>query len=170
MKERVLTMNGVSKSYAMTGWRIGYAAGAKEIIKAIAKIQSQSTSNPSSVSQAAAVEALSGKQDFIFERSKAFQERRDFVVSELNKINGINCLKPEGAFYVFPNISYYFGKNLKNKTINNATDFSLYLLEEANVATVTGDAFGDKNCIRISYAASVSEIKEALKRIKEAVS
>ena len=115
LKERVLTMNGVSKSYAMTGWRIGYAAGPKEIIKAIAKIQSQSTSNPSSVSQAAAVEALSGKQDFISERSKAFQERRDFVVSELNKINGINCLKPEGAFYVFPSCKGLIGKKDKNR-------------------------------------------------------
>ena len=102
LKERVLTMNGVSKAYSMTGWRIGYAAGPKEIIKAIAKIQSQSTTNPSSISQAAAVEALNGKQDFISVRAKAFQERRDFVVNSLNAIEGISCIKPDGAFYVFP--------------------------------------------------------------------
>ena len=112
LKSRVVTMNGVSKSYAMTGWRIGYAAGPKEIIKAIAKIQSQSTTNPSSISQAAAVEALNGNQDFISVRSKAFQERRDFVVNSLNEINGISCIKPDGAFYVFPNCKALLGLSL----------------------------------------------------------
>tara|TARA_B100001079_G_scaffold258802_1_gene257370 strand:+ start:73 stop:1272 length:1200 start_codon:yes stop_codon:yes gene_type:complete len=168
LKERVLTMNGVSKSYAMTGWRIGYAAGPKEIIKAIAKIQSQSTSNPSSVSQAAAVEALSGKQDFISERSKAFQERRDFVVSELNKINGINCLKPEGAFYVFPSCKGLIGKKDKNgKKLENDTDFVQSLLENNNVAVVQGSAFGLEGFFRISYATSMENLEKAMSRIKE---
>ena len=168
LKERVLTMNGVSKSYAMTGWRIGYAAGPKEIIKAIAKIQSQSTSNPSSVSQAAAVEALSGKQDFISERSKAFQERRDFVVSELNKINGINCLKPEGAFYVFPSCKGLIGKKDKNeKKLENDTDFVKSLLENNNVAVVQGSAFGLEGFFRISYATSMENLEKAMSRIKE---
>ena len=169
LKDRTLTMNGVSKSYAMTGWRIGYAAGPKDIIKAIGKIQSQSTSNPSSISQAAAVEALNGNQGFIKKRSKAFKERRNFVVKSLNNIKGIKCLTPNGAFYVFPDISAFFGKTLKGSKIENANDFSLYILEHANVATVTGDAFGAPNCIRISYAASEIQIREAIKRIKEAL-
>ena len=168
LKERVLTMNGVSKSYAMTGWRIGYAAGPKEIIKAIAKIQSQSTSNPSSVSQAAAVEALSGKQDFIFERSKAFQERRDFVVSELNKINGINCLKPEGAFYVFPSCKELLGKkDSKGNVLETDSDFVQSLLENAGVAVVQGSAFGLDGFFRISYATSMENLKKALIKISD---
>ena len=168
LKERVLTMNGVSKSYAMTGWRIGYAAGPKEIIKAIAKIQSQSTSNPSSVSQAAAVEALSGKQDFISERSKAFQERRDFVVSELNKINGINCLKPEGAFYVFPSCKELLGKkDSKGNVLETDSDFVQSLLENAGVAVVQGSAFGLDGFFRISYATSMENLKKALIKIAD---
>ena len=168
LKERVLTMNGVSKSYAMTGWRIGYAAGPKEIIKAIAKIQSQSTSNPSSVSQAAAVEALSGKQDFISERSKAFQERRDFVVSELNKINGINCLKPEGAFYVFPSCKELLGKkDSEGNVLETDSDFVQSLLENAGVAVVQGSAFGLDGFFRISYATSMENLKKALIKISD---
>ena len=168
LKERVLTMNGVSKSYAMTGWRIGYAAGPKEIIKAIAKIQSQSTSNPSSVSQAAAVEALSGKQDFISERSKAFQERRDFVVSELNKINGINCLKPEGAFYVFPSCKELLGKkDSKGNVLETDSDFVQSLLENVGVAVVQGSAFGLDGFFRISYATSMENLKKALIKISD---
>ena len=168
LKERVLTMNGVSKSYAMTGWRIGYAAGPKEIIKAIAKIQSQSTSNPSSVSQAAAVEALSGKQEFISERSKAFQERRDFVVSELNKINGINCLKPEGAFYVFPSCKELLGKkDSKGNVLETDSDFIQSLLENAGVAVVQGSAFGLDGFFRISYATSMENLKKALIKISD---
>ena len=168
LKERVLTMNGVSKSYAMTGWRIGYAAGPKEIIKAIAKIQSQSTSNPSSVSQAAAVEALSGKQDFISERSTAFQERRDFVVSELNKINGINCLKPEGAFYVFPSCKELLGKkDSKGNILETDSDFVQSLLENAGVAVVQGSAFGLDGFFRISYATSMENLKKALIKISD---
>ena len=163
LKNRTLTMNGVSKSYAMTGWRIGYAAGPKEIIKAISKIQSQSTSNPSSISQAAAVEALNGTQDFIQERSNAFKERRDFVVNSLNNIKGISCLKPSGAFYVFPSCKQLLGKKTKLKTDK---DFVEKLLEEALVAVVQGSAFGLDGYFRISYATSMDNLKKALERIK----
>lgn len=163
LKDRTLTMNGVSKSYAMTGWRIGYAAGPKEIIKAISKIQSQSTSNPSSISQAAAVEALNGNQNFIQERSDAFKERRDFVVNSLNNIKGISCLKPNGAFYVFPNCKKLLGKKTKLKT---DSEFVEKLLEKANVAVVQGSAFGLDGYFRISYATSMEKLKIAMERIK----
>ena len=167
IKNKVITMNGVSKSYAMTGWRIGYAAGDKDIIKAIAKIQSQSTTNPSSISQAAAVEALNGKQDFIPVRAKAFQERRDFVVNSLNAIEGITCLKPEGAFYVFPNCKGLIGKKDKSgKKITNDTDFVQSLLENNDVAVVQGSAFGLEGFFRISYATSMEKLEIAMKRIK----
>ncbi len=167
IKNKVITMNGVSKSYAMTGWRIGYAAGDKDIIKAIAKIQSQSTTNPSSISQAAAVEALNGKQDFISVRAKAFQERRDFVVNSLNAIKGISCLKPEGAFYVFPNCKGLMGKKDKSgKKITNDTDFVQSLLENNDVAVVQGSAFGLEGFFRISYATSMEKLEIAMKRIK----
>ena len=163
LKDRTLTMNGVSKSYAMTGWRIGYAAGPKEIIKAIGKIQSQSTSNPSSISQAAAVEALNGNQGFIKKRSKAFKERRDFVVKSLNKIKGINCLTPNGAFYVFPSCKGLLNKKTKLKT---DTEFVQKLLEKSNVAVVQGSAFGLDGYFRISYATSMQNLKKAMERIK----
>ena len=167
IKNKVVTMNGVSKSYAMTGWRIGYAAGDREIIKAIAKIQSQSTTNPSSISQAAAVEALNGKQDFISVRAKAFQERRDFVVNSLNAIEGINCIKPNGAFYVFPSCKGLIGKKDKNgKKIASDTDFVESLLENNEVAVVQGSAFGLEGFFRISYATSMDKLQEAMKRIK----
>ena len=163
LKSRTITMNGVSKSYAMTGWRIGYAGGPKEIIKAIRKIQSQSTSNPSSVSQAAAVEALNGTQKFIKKRSNAFKQRRDFVVKSLNKISGISCLKPNGAFYVFPSCKKLLGKKTKLK---NDSDFVKKLLEKSNVAVVQGSAFGLDGHFRISYATSVKKLKIAMERIK----
>ena len=167
IKNKVFTMNGVSKSYAMTGWRIGYAAGDKEIIKAISKIQSQSTTNPSSISQAAAVEALNGTQDFIPIRSKAFQERRDFVVNSLNAIEGIECIKPDGAFYVFPSCKGLIGKKDKNgNKISNDTDFVQSLLENNGVAVVQGSAFGLEGFFRISYATSMDKLKDAMKRIK----
>ena len=167
LKNKVVTMNGVSKSYAMTGWRIGYAAGDKEVIKAIAKIQSQSTTNPSSISQAAAVEALNGTQDFIPIRSLAFQERRDFVVNSLNAIDGINCLKPDGAFYVFPSCKNLIGKKDKNgKKLENDTDFVQSLLENNNVAVVQGSAFGLEGFFRISYATSMKNLEKAMERIK----
>ena len=164
LKERTLTMNGVSKSYAMTGWRIGYAAGPKEIITAIRKIQSQSTSNPSSISQAAAVEALNGQQDFIKNRAEAFRERRDFVVESLNKIKGLNCLTPNGAFYVFPSCKGLLNKKTKLKT---DTEFVQKLLEKSMVAVVQGSAFGLNGYFRISYATSMENLKKALSRIKE---
>ncbi len=163
LKNRTLTMNGVSKSYSMTGWRIGYAAGPKEIIKAMAKIQSQSTSNPTSISQAAAVEALNGTQDFISERSNSFKERRNFVVDSLNNIKGISCLSPEGAFYVFPNCKKLLNKKTKLKTDK---DFVEKLLEKAEVAVVQGSAFGLDGYFRISYATSMENLKKAMKRIK----
>ena len=168
LKNRVVTMNGVSKSYAMTGWRIGHAAGPKEIIKAISKIQSQSTTNPSSISQAAAVEALNGNQDFISIRAKAFEERRDFVVNTLNSINGIKCLKPDGAFYVFPSCKNLIGKkDINGKKIENDTDFVQSLLENNGVAVVQGSAFGLEGYFRISYATSMENLKKALKKISD---
>ena len=168
LKNKVFTMNGVSKSYAMTGWRIGYAAGDKDVIKAVAKIQSQSTTNPSSISQAAAVEALNGTQEFIPIRSLAFQERRDFVVNSLNAIDGISCLKPDGAFYVFPSCKGLIGKKDKNgKKLENDTDFVQSLLENNNVAVVQGSAFGLEGFFRISYATSMENLEKAMKRIKE---
>ena len=163
LKDRILTMNGVSKSYSMTGWRIGYGAGPKELIKAMAKIQSQSTSNPSSISQAAAVEALNGVQDFIKTRSESFKERRDFVVKSLNNIPGLSCLKPNGAFYVFPSCKKLLGKKTKLKTDK---DFVEKLLTDAEVAVVQGSAFGLDGYFRISYATSMDNLRKALERIK----
>ena len=163
LKDRTLTMNGVSKSYSMTGWRIGYAAGPVEMIKAISKIQSQSTSNPSSISQAAAVEALNGTQDFIKTRADSFKERRNFVVDSLNNIKGITCLKPEGAFYVFPSCKGLLNKKTK---IKSDTEFVQKLLEQANVAVVQGSAFGLTGYFRISYATSMENLKKAMERIK----
>ena len=156
-------MNGVSKSYSMTGWRIGYAAGPVEIIKAISKIQSQSTSNPSSISQAAAVEALNGTQDFIKIRADSFKERRDFVVDSLNNIKGLSCLRPEGAFYVFPNCKKLLGKKTKLKTDK---DFVEKLLDKSEVAVVQGSAFGLEGYFRISYATSMENLKKAMDRIR----
>ena len=161
LKDRTLTMNGVSKSYAMTGWRIGYGAGPKDIIKAMAKLQSQSTTNPSSISQAAAVEALNGTQDFIKTRAESFKERRDFVVKYLNNIKGLSCLKPNGAFYVFPNCQKLLGTKLETDK-----DFVEKLLEEVLVAVVQGSAFGLDGYFRISYATSMDKLKKALGRIK----
>ena len=163
LKSRTITMNGVSKSYSMTGWRIGYAGGPKEIIKAIAKIQSQSTTNPSSISQAAAVEALNGPQDFIKIRSDSFKERRDFVVRELNNIKGISCLNPDGAFYVFPSCKKILSKKTK---LNTDQEFVEKLLEQTGVAVVQGSAFGLDGYFRISYATSMENLKKAIERIK----
>ena len=168
LKDRTLTMNGVSKSYAMTGWRIGYGAGPLEIIKAMAKIQSQSTTNPSSISQAAAIEALNGPQDFIVERSESFQSRRDFVVKSLNEIKSLSCLNPDGAFYVFPNCSKCLNKkDKKEKLLKTDSDFVQSLLENNGVAVVQGSAFGLEGYFRISYATSMQNLKNALKKISE---
>ncbi len=166
IKDQTLIINGVSKAYAMTGWRIGYAAGEKKLIKAMGKLQSQSTSNPSSISQAAAVEALSGDQNFLKSRAEVFKKRRDFVVNSLNKIDGITCIKPEGAFYVFPNCTGLIGKKTKNgKALNNDEDIVTALLEEAGVAVVQGSAFGLQGYFRISYATSDELLSSACERI-----
>ncbi len=169
VKERTIVVNGLSKSHAMTGWRIGYAAGPKDIIKSMANIQSQSTSNPASISQKAAVAALTGPQDFTAMMHAEFDKRRKFLVDGLNKIAGIKCLTPTGAFYAFPNVSALYGKKAGTRHITSSLDFALYLLEEAKVALVHGDAFGDDKYIRISYATSMESIEKALVRIKEAV-
>src|SRR4030043_1250677 len=170
IKEKTIVVNGLSKSYAMTGWRIGYAAGSKEIIKAMTNIQSQSTSNPTSISQKAALEALNGPQDFIDTMLTEFDRRRRLLVSELNSIPNMSCLTPTGAFYAFPNASKFYGKSINGRKISSSSDLALYLLEEAKVALVHGGAFGDDNYIRLSYATSIDEIKKGVDRIREAVS
>ncbi len=170
MKARTLVVNGLSKAYAMTGWRIGYTAGPKDIIKAMTNIQSQSTSNPTSIAQKAAVEALTGPQDFIQTMLSEFDKRRKFLVSELNSISGVSCLTPTGAFYAFPNTAKLYGKQAEGTKISSSSDFALYLIEKANVALVHGEAFGDDNYIRLSYATSMENLKKGIERIKEAVS
>ena len=165
--DRTLTVNGVSKAYCMTGWRIGYAGGPEKLIKAIATIQSQSTSNPSSISQWAAVEALNGPQDFIAANNKAFKERRDLVVSMLNQAPGINCPRPEGAFYVYPSCAGTMGKTTPSgKKLTNDEDFVTELLESEGVAVVHGSAFGLGPAFRISYATKTSDLEEACTRIQ----
>jgi len=167
--DRTLTLNGVSKAYCMTGWRIGYAAGRPDLIKAIAKVQSQSTSNPSSISQAAAVEALNGPQDFIPRHNEVFKQRRDLVVSMLNQAAGITCHRPEGAFYVFPSCAGTIGKKTPDgKVIETDEDFVTYLLESEGVAVVQGSAFGLAPFFRISYATATESLHEACIRIQRA--
>ncbi len=168
--DRVVTVNGVSKAFAMTGWRIGYIGAPAWIAKACNKLQGQVTSGANAIAQRAVITALEAPVSKIDYMIEAFHQRRDLVLKLLGAIPGFKLNVPEGAFYVFPDISEYFGKTLRGKTINNASDFSLYLLEEAGVATVTGEAFGDSNCIRISYAASEESLKEAIHRISEALS
>jgi len=169
LKNRTLTVNGVSKAYAMTGWRIGYAGGPRDLIKAMAVVQSQSTSCPSSISQAAAVEALIGPQDFLKERTASFQRRRDLVVAALNAIEGLDCRIPEGAFYTFAGCGGLLGKTTPGgKPIQTDTDFCAYLLEDAHVAVVPGSAFGLSPFFRISYATSETELRAALERIAKA--
>lgn len=170
MFDRTITVNGVSKAFAMTGWRIGYIGAPEVIARACNKMQGQITSGANCIAQRATITALNEPPSKVKYMIDEFKIRRDLVLDLLSEIEGFQTNTPEGAFYVFPNISYYFGKTLRGKTIHNATDFSLYLLEEALVATVTGDAFGNPDCIRISYAASQAQIIEAIKRIKEAVS
>ncbi|MEK6672429.1 MAG: pyridoxal phosphate-dependent aminotransferase [Nitrospirota bacterium] len=169
IKEKTIVVNGLSKSHAMTGWRIGYAAGPKEIIKAMTNIQSQSTSNPNSIAQMAAIEALKGPQDFTDMMVREFNKRREFLVSELNTISGIACLKPTGAFYAFPNTSGIYGRSANGKTIASSSDLAVYLLEDAHVAVVPGNAFGDDGFVRLSYATSMENIRRAVIRIREAV-
>lgn len=167
LKPRTLVVNGVSKAYAMTGWRIGYGAGDEKLIKAMSMIQSQSTSATTSIGQAATVEALNGPQDYITTGKEVFQKRRDMVVKMLNEIDGINCNTPNGAFYVFPSCKKILGrKTPEGKIINNDNDFSSYLLEDALVAVVPGIAFGAEGFFRISYAANEDFLKDAMNRIK----
>jgi len=168
LKDRVLTLNGVSKAYAMTGWRIGYAGGNKDLIKAMGKLQSQSTSNPTSISQAAAVEALNGNNSFIAERNQIFKGRRDKLLEALNNMPGISCNTPSGAFYVFPSCKEIIGKKTKdNKVINNDEDFTSALLNNAGVAVVQGSAFGLEGYFRISYATSDENLQNACDRLSK---
>jgi aspartate aminotransferase len=170
MLERTITVNGVAKAFAMTGWRIGYIGAPEFIAKACTKIQGQVTSGANSIAQRATITAVAADPSVLNEMVSAFKSRRDLVVGLVNQIPGFKLNVPEGAFYVFPDVSYYFGKTIKGAEIKNATDFSMFLLAEANVATVTGDAFGNPNCIRFSYATSEALLTEAMRRIKEAVS
>lgn len=169
MYDRTITVNGVSKAFAMTGWRIGYIGAPEWIAKGCTKLQGQVTSGANAIAQRAVITALEAPVSKIQYMIDEFHKRRDLVLELLGEIDGFNLNVPEGAFYVFPDISAFFGKTLNGTTINNASDFALYLLEHANVATVTGEAFGNPNCIRISYAASEKELKEAIARIKAVV-
>ncbi len=169
MYDRTITVNGVSKAYAMTGWRIGFIGAPAWVAKACTKFQGQITSGANAIAQRATIAALDAPTEKIRYMIDKFHERRDLILDLLGEVPGFNLNVPEGAFYVFPDISSYFGKTLGGKTIANASDFALYLLEAAGVATVTGEAFGNPNCIRISYAASEDEIREAVRRMKEAL-
>jgi len=170
MYDRTITVNGVSKAFAMTGWRIGFIGAPESIARACNKMQGQITSGANCIAQRAVITAMEASPSKVKYMIDEFKERRDLVLNMLNDIEGFKTNTPEGAFYVFPDISSFFGKTIKGTTINNATDFSLFLLEEALVATVTGDAFGNPDCIRISYAASQKELVEAINRIKKVLS
>ncbi len=169
LKERVVVVNGVSKTYAMTGWRIGYACGAKELISAMTKIQSQSTSNACSIAQKAAVEAIDGPQEPVAEMLREFEKRRDYIVSRLNSMPGVTCFSSAGAFYAFPNFSALYGKTFNGRPISNSTDLADYLLEEARVALVPGIAFGSDRYARLSFATSMASIMEGMDRIERAI-
>ncbi|KUO59667.1 aspartate aminotransferase [bacterium BRH_c32] len=169
MKKRTIVINGVSKAYAMTGWRIGYAAGPENIIKGINKLQSHSTSNASSISQAATVEALNGNQEVVEEMRLEFEKRRNYFYEVITSLEGITCYKPEGAFYLFPNIRHYFGKSTEVMKIEHSFDLSMYLLYEAKVATVPGSSFGAEGFLRLSYATSMENLIEGFERIKTAL-
>ena len=170
IKKRTILVNGVSKTYSMTGWRIGYAAGNSDVISAMSNLSGQSTSNPTSISQKAAQEAFSGDQNEVIKMINEFELRRNYICNELNKIYGIKCSIPDGAFYVFPDISSFFGKKYKDIEINNSVDFTSFLLNEARVAVVPGIEFGSDKNIRISYATSIVDIREGVKRIGDVIS
>lgn len=169
MYNQVVTINGVSKSFAMTGWRLGYIGAPLHIAQACTKIQGQFTSGTSSISQRAAIAAVSANPSEIHEMRDAFLSRRDFILEELNKIKGININQPRGAFYVFPDVSAFFNKSYGNFTVTNSDQLAMYILETAKVAVVTGNAFGSPNCIRISYASSMEKLKDAMDRIATAL-
>ena len=171
LKDRVALINGFSKGFAMTGWRLGYLAGPKELVKAVAKIQSQETSAPSSISQAAGLAAYSGTLDKVLEMRASFKKRRNFMVEQLNDIDGVSCFSPGGAFYVFPDISSYLNSTTPlGKPVQSSTDLCLYLLDEAGLALVPGDAFGEPNGLRMSYAAAMDDLVEAMNRFKHGLS
>lgn len=169
MKERTIIVNGISKAYAMTGWRIGYIAAPEWIVKGCNKLQGQYTSGPCSISQRAAIDAYTQSQACVEEMRQAFQRRRDLIVKLAKDIHGLEVIEPKGAFYIFPKCNYFFGKSTDGYYIKNSTGLSMYLLEKAHVATVGGDAFGEPNCLRMSYATSDENIQEALRRIKNAL-
>lgn len=169
MKERTIIVNGISKAYAMTGWRIGYIAAPEWIVKGCNKLQGQYTSGPCSISQRAAISAYTQSQACVEEMRQAFQRRRDLIVKLAKDIHGLEVIEPKGAFYLFPKCNYFFGKSTNGYYIKNSTDLSMYLLEKAHVATVGGDAFGEPNCLRMSYATSDENIQEAFRRIKNAL-
>jgi aspartate aminotransferase len=169
IKDRVIVVNGFSKAYAMTGWRLGYLAASKEIASACDKIQGQITSGACSFNQTAAIEALDGSQEKVQVMIDAFKKRRTLVLSRLAEIEGVKCPQPDGAFYIFPDVSFYYGKSSGEYKINDSEDLALYLLQEAHVAIVGGKSFGDQNCIRLSFAASEEMINKAFDRIKEAL-
>jgi aspartate aminotransferase len=169
IKKRTIIVHGVAKTYAMTGWRIGYAAGPEEIISAMSNIQSQSTSNPTSIAQKASVEALIGPQNEVVKMVKAFAQRRNYIVDRLNKIPGVSCYNPAGAFYAFPNFSPYYGKSYQGKKISNSTELADFFLDVARVAVVPGVEFGADPFERLSYATSMEDIREGLDRIEEAL-
>ena len=169
IKKQVVTINGVSKAWAMTGWRLGYIGASKEIAAACSKIQGQFTSGTSSITQRAAIAAMNADPIVLVDMMAAFKSRRTLVLDALNQIEGVITNVPGGAFYVFPDVSYFYGKSYNGRTVNNGSDLALYILDEALVALVTGEAFGDPNCIRISYAASEETLIEAMKRVKDAL-
>lgn len=169
IKDQVVTINGVSKAWAMTGWRLGYIGASKEIAAACSKIQGQFTSGTCSITQRAAIAAMDADPIVLVDMIAAFKSRRTLVLDALNQIEGVITNVPGGAFYVFPDVSYFYGKSYKGRTVNNGSDLALYILDEALVALVTGEAFGDPNCIRISYAASEETLTEAMKRVREAL-
>lgn len=169
VKESTILVNGVSKSYSMTGWRIGYSAGDRDVSSAMSKLQGQSTSNPTSISQIAAVEAFKGPQDEVAKMVMEFERRKNYIAKRLNEIPGMTCFNPQGAFYVFPNVSHFYGKSYDGKGIRNSVDFSEYLLDVAKVAVVPGVEFGSDKHVRISYAVSMEEIIKGVERIEEAL-
>jgi aspartate aminotransferase len=167
IKKRTVIVHGVAKTYAMTGWRIGFAAGPEEIIAAMSNIQSQSTSNPNSIAQKASIEALMGSQDEVMKMVSAFAERREYIVDRLNRIPGVSCYNPSGAFYVFPNFSSTYGKSYQGQQIGNSTGLANYLLDAARVAVVPGIEFGADKFMRLSFATSMEDIREGVDRIEE---
>lgn len=169
IKELTVVVNGLSKAYSMTGWRLGYAAGQKELISAMNNIQSQSTSNPTSFAQYGGVDALNGSQDEVVKMRDEFKKRRDYIVRRLKMMRGVSCFNPAGAFYVFPKVSFYYGKSFKGHTIKNSLDMSDYLLREGRVSVVPGAAFGADDYLRLSYATSMKNIEGGLNRIEEAL-